>query len=554
MSYDDRSQWADPTVPEYFDPVSLFLDRHVQSGRGNATALSVDETSYCYSELTAYVAEVLARLVSAGVRPGERVFLFGRDSLDYVASWLASIRLGAIPVVVSDVYRPDDLLYFLADTGARTLLIDAEQIGKLEAIREKLPTTLKTIIIREPDDADPAALKIDGFTTAPGRSVSWLHSLPVASNAAQEISSLHKDDIAYMFYSGGTTGRAKGIPHLVSDFVIIPERHGAYWSYTPDDVVHATSKKYFTHGLWPGVLIPLYWGAHSVISRKDVTAQNVIDVIHAYRPTKLVTVPTVIKSVVNHIRERGDQPDFSSIKLAVTASEKMPLAFFNQFRKIFGIELLDSIGSAEVTYEWIANRTQEYRPGSLGKPVFGFEVRLRDASGNIVTEPGTRGQAEIRSVTATPFYWRKRDLSNQSIIDGWLRTGDELYFDEDGFYWFATRSNDVFKVKGLWVSPLEIEEHLVTDDRVREAAIVSYEDEDGLTKPLAYLVLEPGVKPSPELEEELRCLVRKALGGFKAPGRFTYIEQLPKTTLLKIDRKQLRDNPALAGTVNRAGA
>lgn len=553
MSYDDRSQWADPTVPEYFDPVSLLLDRHVQSGRSDATALSVDETSYSYSDLAAYVAEVLARLVSAGVRPGERVFLFGRDSLDYIAIWLASIRLGATPVVVSDVYRPDDLLYFLADTGARTLLIDAEQIGKLDAVKGKLPRTLKTIIIREPDDANLATLDIDTFASS-GRTVAWLHSLPIAPDADQDVTPLHKDDIAYMFYSGGTTGRAKGIPHLVSDFVIIPERHGAYWRYTPDDVVHATSKKYFTHGLWPGVLIPLYWGAHSVISRKDVTAQNVIDVIHAYRPTKLVTVPTVIKSVVAHIRENGTRPDFSSIKLAVTASEKMPIAFFNQFREIFGIELLDSIGSAEVTYEWIANRPEEHRPGSLGKPVFGFEVRLRDASGNVVTEPGMRGQAEIRSITATPFYWRKRDLSNQSIVDGWLRTGDELYFDDDGFYWFATRSNDVFKVKGLWVSPLEIEEYLVADERVREAAVVSYEDEDGLTKPLAYLVLEPGAKPSRELEQDLRDLVRKSLGGFKAPGRFAYIGQLPKTTLLKIDRKQLRDNPAQAGTVDRADA
>lgn len=538
MSHPEREHWADKPVPDYLQPTALLLDRHVQSGLGARTALSVDGHRHSYAQLLEIVKDHAGRLTGAGVRRDERIFIFGRDSLEYIAYWLAALRLGAIPVVISDAYRADDLLYFLQDTGARTLVADAEQWAKLQAIAGRLPQTLKAIIVREPDDGEHISLDA---LRAQDRQVAWHGELPIDTAGRDAHAELHRDDIAYMFYSGGTTGRAKGIPHLASDFSVIPERQGAYWQYGPQDVVHATSKKYFTHGLWPGVLIPLYWGAHSLISRLDPTAENVIALIESGRPNKWITVPTIVKSVVGHVRHHGLAPDFASITLAVTASEKMPTAFFEEFHRLFGIELLDSIGSAEVTYEWIANRPGESRRGSLGKPVFGYEVRLRDAEGRIVTQAGTKGQAEVRSVTATPFYWRKRALSDRAIVDRWIATGDELYFDEDGFYWFAARSNDVFKVKGLWVSPLEIENALVADPHVHEAAVVPYQDEEGLTRPLAYLVLAPGAALSAELEEALGQAVRQAVGGYKVPGRYLAIEQLPKTTLLKVDRKALRD-------------
>jgi len=540
MSSNERDRWVDKEVPDFFEPTALLLDRHVAGGRGLKAAFSVDAQDYSFAELLEIVKDHSGKLVSAGARCGERVFLFGRDSLEYIAYWLASVRIGAVPVVISDAYRAGDLLYFLQDTGARTLIIDGEQLGKLEAIAEELPASLKSIIVREPDAGPAGDL---ARLRAKQRQVVLHGALAIDPDGREEHASVHKDDLAYMFYSGGTTGRAKGITHVASDFIHIPERQGAYWQYRQSDVVHATSKKYFTHGLWPGVLIPLYWGAHSLVSRKDPTPENVIALIQSKRPSKWITVPTVIKSVVVHVRESGVKPDFSSIELAVTASEKMPVDFFEQFHRLFGIEMLDSIGSAEVTYEWIANRPGESRRGSLGKPVFGYEVRLRDGDGNIVDKPGVKGQAEVRSATGTPFYWRKRALSDKSIVDRWIRTGDELYFDEDGFYWFGARSNDVFKVKGLWVSPLEIEDTLVADPRVREAAVVPYQDQDGLTKPLAYLVLEPGVARTAQLEAELGTGVKDRLGGYKVPGRFAYIDQLPKTTLLKVDRKALRDQP-----------
>lgn len=362
MSNDERELWVDRPVPDYLRPTALLLDRHVQRGLGDKTALSVDQHDYTYARMLNIVKDHAGRLASAGVRRDERVFLFGRDSLEYIAYWLAAVRLGAIPVVISDAYRAEDFLYFLQDTGARTLVIDGEQAGKLLAIAGSLPTTLKSVIVREPDDGTRGSLdSLRGKV----HQVGWHGELDIDAAGREEHAEIHRDDIAYMFYSGGTTGRAKGIPHIASDFSVIPERQGAYWQYRQEDVVHATSKKYFTHGLWPGVLIPLYWGAHSLISRLDPSAENVIALIESRRPSKWITVPTIIKNIVAHVGEHRATPDFGSIAFAATASEKMPSAFFDQFHCLFGIELLDSIGSAEITYEWIANRPGESRRGSL---------------------------------------------------------------------------------------------------------------------------------------------------------------------------------------------
>ena len=199
----------------------------------------------------------------------------------------------------------------------------------------------------------------------------------------------------------------------------------------------------------------------------------------------------------------------------------------------------NSIGSSEITYEWIANRPTSFKRGSLGKPVFGYEVRLVGSDGRDVIEANVPGEAWIRSRTACFYYWRKYDKSRETFIGDWTRTGDHLQFDEDGFFWFSGRANDLFKVKGLWVSPIEVEAALTGHPSIREAAVVSFEDIDGLTKPRAYLVLREGFQQSETLIDELREAVRP-IGSYKIPESFLFIDQLPRTTLLKIDRRALR--------------
>ena len=209
----------------------------------------------------------------------------------------------------------------------------------------------------------------------------------------------HANDVTYMFYSGGTTGTAKGITHLAHDFVVVPERHGQFWEYSSDDVVFATSKKYFTHGIWPGLLIPLYWGATMVLERRPPTpGGRACELARATTSRKLITVPTVLKNMIEHVNRTKQSTRFPALKFVVSASEKMPPEMFERFHNLFGVELFDSIGSSEITYEWIANRPKSFKRGSLGKPVFGYEVRLVGADGQDVT----RGECSGRGLDPQP--------------------------------------------------------------------------------------------------------------------------------------------------------
>lgn len=548
IAYHDRmytrewKEWEDPKVPEYFNPTTYLLDKYVDTPAARKTALIVDDAQYDYETLLAKVCQAARGLTSLGLESENRILLFGTDSIEFLTTWLGAVRCGVVPAVVSDMYKAPNLLYFLRDTAAKVLFIDEEQLPKLAQIRDDLPNTLKLVVVRGlagkdyPQGASfPALVDYDDLTGTQPQS-----STPLPR---------HQNDIAYMFYSGGTTGTAKGITHLAHDFLLIPERQGAFWKYNADDVIHATSKKYFTHGLWPGILIPLYWGATCVVSSEPASAEQVTEIVERHHPTKLITVPTVIKNVLLHVEQSNRVPNFSSLSLVVTASEKMPPQVFQKFFDLFGVELLDSIGSSEVTYEWIANRPAEFKRGSLGKPVFGCKVKLVDPDGNEVTEPHQDGEAWVKSRTACLFYWRKFDRTKETFVGPWVRTGDMMRFDEDGFLWFSSRSDDVFKVKGLWVSPIEVEAVITEHPAVQEVAVIPSDDDNGLVKPKAFVVLRSGWQPSEELTKEIRQHVRE-IGSYKAPEVIQYIESLPRTTVFKIDRRALREQEGSRGTSN----
>ena len=293
---EDWRAWRDPDVPDWIDPIGVLLGRHAGTPKNLKPAIVADGRSVSYAELACLIRQYSGGLSSIGLQPEIRMLLFGTDSLDYVVTWLASVQLGAIPVVVSDLYKQRELLYFLIDTGAQVLFIDGEQLPKLIEISAELPATLKTIVVRGDIPHDLAR-------NFPHQSVVALKTALSAGTTPGKPYIRHANDVAYMFYSGGTTGTAKGITHLAHDFVLIPERHGRFWEYTSDDVVFATSKKYFTHGLWPGVLVPLYWGATLVLDRRPPTPEVVLATLRDQRVTKLITVPTVLKNVIEHLTQ-----------------------------------------------------------------------------------------------------------------------------------------------------------------------------------------------------------------------------------------------------------
>jgi benzoate-CoA ligase len=513
----DWRAWRDPEVPQHLVPT----DHIINPARGAHTALIADGAAISYADLHAHVQHLAAGLAALGATPEARLLFFGTDSLDYIATWLAAVQIGLVPVVVSDLYKPADLLYFLQDTDTAWLFLDAEQAAKLPAA-DQLPTALHTILVRG-----------EATVALANRRIVPLADLPHPGPAPRHVR--HANDVTYMFYSGGTTGTAKGITHLAHDFVLVPARQGAFWDYTQDDVVYATSRKYFTHGIWPGVLIPLAHGAAVVLDRNPPRPDVVLDLLHRHRVTKLISVPTVLRNLV----EAAEAQSFPALRLVISASEKIPPDLFERFAARFGVEILDSIGSSEIAYEWIANRPAEFRRGSLGKPIFGYDIRLVDDDGNDVTTPDTPGEAWVRSDTSCFFYWRKYRQSRETFIGDWARTGDHLVFDESGFFWFHGRDNDLFKVSGLWISPLEIEAALTAHPAILEAAVVGMADADGLTKPEAWIVLRKDHSFTGILKTELDTAVRR-LGGYKIPARYRITEALPRTTLSKIDRKALR--------------
>lgn len=529
-SFDDRiygpdwRAWQDPPVPPTLLPTELLLEQHLPAHAGR-TALIADGVAVSYGALHALVQRVAAGFAALGALPDQRVLFFGTDSLDYVGAWLGAIQAGLVPAVVSDLYKSRELLYFINDTACTWLLIDAEQVPKLEAVAGELPPTLRGVIVR--GGAAPA-LALAALTT--------LGFEALASDAPAPRHARHANDVTYMFYSGGTTGAAKGITHLAHDFVLVPARHGAFWEYSANDVVYATSRKYFTHGLWPGLLIPLAHGATIVLDRRPPRPEVVFENLARHGVTKFISVPTILKHM---LEQESDVLRFPALRFVASASEKIPPEIFAQFAERFGVEILDSIGSSEITYEWIANRQAEQRRGSLGKPVFGYDIRLVDAAGHDVVTPNTPGEAWVSSLTGCFFYWRKFATSRETFIGPWVRTGDFLSFDEDGFFWFSSRGNDLFKVSGLWVSPNEIEAALTAHEAVREAAVVGFAAPDGLTRAKAFVVLRPGFAPSAGLFATLDDAVRP-LGGYKVPAAYEVMAELPRTTLSKIDRRALR--------------
>jgi benzoate-CoA ligase len=534
--YDDKiygpdwRAWRDPVIPEQIDPIAALIGKHLGTPVWDKAAIVADGETVTYRELASRVKRTSGALAALGLEPETRMLMFATDSLDYVAVWLGAVRAGAVPVVVSDLYKARELLYFIADTGARALFIDAEQVPKLVEIAPELPASLKTIVVR--GDAGDVARHCPRQNTT-------TVAAALAASVPIEAHRRHSNELAYMFYSGGTTGTAKGITHLAYDFLVVPARHGAMWEYAARDVVYATSKKYFTHGIWPGLLIPLAFGATLVLDRRPPTPEVVLGNLRKHNVTKFVTVPTVLKNLIELVRKSGEPANCPRLEFTVSASEKMPPEIFEEFHRLFGVELHDSIGSSEIAYEWIANTPKVFKRGSLGKPVYGCEVRLIAPDGTDVTQANVPGECWIKSKTACFYYWRKYEKSRETFIGDWTRTGDNLTFDQDGFFWFSGRNNDLFKVKGLWVSPIDIEAALTAHAAVREAAVVAYDDADGLTKPRAFIVLRDGVSQGPVLIEELRKAVAP-LGSYKIPEDFVVIDALPRTTLQKIDRRALR--------------
>jgi benzoate-CoA ligase family protein len=509
-------------LPEPFNAATFFVDRHVTEGRGPRTAFRAAGRTVTYGELADRVAHAAGALAAAGLDVEQRVLLALDDSPAFAAAFWGAAKLGAVAVPVNTLMSGAEYEFLLNDSRARVAVVDAEVAPRLGAARERCPWLRAVLVVNGAagDECD--------FEATLARAKPVADAVPTS-----------REDIVYWGYTSGSTGRPKAAVHSHHDFLAAADLVGVgVLGIGPDDLVFSASKLSFAFGLGNALYFPARVGGASVLASGRITAERAFEIVAAERPTIVFAVPTLYARMLE-VPEAERRFDLSSLRYGVSSGEALPPAVFDAWADRFGLELVEVVGSTEALHDFIANRPGQARRGSAGRVVPGFEVRLVDDAGAPVPV-GTGGHLLVKGATTAPYYWNRLDRTRRTMLGEWLRTGDVFRQDAEGWFYFEGRSDDMLKVSGQWVSPAEVEAHLVTHPAVLEAGVVGDTDAHGLTRPRACVVLKDGIAPSPALAVELHELVRQRTAGYKTPTLIEFVADLPRTATGKIQRFRLR--------------
>ncbi len=511
-----------------FNVATLLVDRHVAEGRGGRPALRLGERAVTYAALQALANRAGNALRSAGVEPEQRVALLLPDGVEFVAGFLGALRIGAVPVPLNTFASAGELAFFLADSRACALVTTP-------ALMDRVPANERTGLLKAIFVVGPG--KVPGGER--GVAQSWDEALAAAAPELQ-VFATRVDEPCYWLYSSGTTGQPKGTVHLHGDMLacVVPYAEEVL-RITPDDVTFSVSRLFFSYGLVNSLFLPLFAGGSVVLAPERPDREHVLRVVRHMRPTLFFSVPTSYAALCAAIESepRRDEP-FSSVRLAISAGEPLPGPVYRRWVRLTGVELLDGIGSTEVGYIYCSNLPGRVRPGSSGVLLGDHQARIVDEHGRDVA-PGQPGELWVRAESTALHYWNQRARSKDTFVGHWLRTGDRYRRDDDGYYWHLGRTDDVFKVSGLWVSPLEVESCLLEHPAVAECAVVGEADGDGLVKPKAYVVRHAASIPVVDAAA-LQAHVRTRLPPHTCPRWIVFVPQLPKTATGKVQRYKLR--------------
>lgn len=507
--------------PERFNLAEWLLDARVAEGRGERIALRTPAGDLTYREVLGLADRFATVLAGLGVRPEERVFLALPDGPEFVGALFGTLKAGAAVVMVNPDLRAPALAPLIDYLQPRCAVIAGEQVGRwADAIG----------LAR----ARPGLLTVGA--SAPGCPAFEELARPVAERF--ENVRTHRDDPAVMLFSGGTTGRPKAVvqPHRSYAYTTVAYGQGVL-GLREDDVTLAVPKLYFGYAMGSNLFFPFSVGASACLFPERATPETIFAAIRRHRPTLLVNVPTMVSQMLAH--PDASAQDFSSLRLATSAGEALPTPLYERWRESFGVELLDGLGTAEQWHVFLSNRPGAVRPGSLGTPVPGFEVEVRDDEGHPLA-PGEIGQLWVRGGARAFGYFREMEKTQETFRGPWVVTGDLVRRDAEGFFYYQGRGDDVLKVGGRWFSPTEVEACLARHAAVAECAVVGIANDEGLTKPHAFIALRPGHAPTPELEDDLREHVAATLQPYKAPRSVRFVDEFPRTHLGKIDRNRLK--------------
>lgn len=523
----------------------LFAEAEKHRGKNNIAICTLDR-SMTYEELLSSVRRCTGLFRGAGIEPGERVALLASDSPEWIAAFLGVIGSGAIAVPLGTLLSDGDLISILQDAQPSALIVSADLLERWQRIAPDFPELQKYFVIGEA--APPAISFQEALSTAEEGEPVGARAAPAEFARAEKeqaeacATSGIESEPAFILYTSGSTGRPKGAVHAHQDARHTVECFSRdILRVSNSDRIYSSSKLYFAYGLGNSLSFPLANGATSLLLDSRPRPELIAHVFTELRPTIFCSVPATFRSLLDFV-DAGGNLDCSSLRVCVSAGEALPASLFHEWKAAMGLDIIDAIGSTEMLHMFLSNRLDRIVPGSSGFPLRGYEARLVSHGSTIIDRAGS-GDLYVRGGSCMRGYWNNEEKTQETVVDGWVKTGDVYRRDKQGAYFFEGRSDDLFKVKGLWVSPLEIESALLSHPDVREVAVIAAHDPDRLSETVAYVVHRDG-EVSERIAEELRSHVRNTLPRYKCPAVIRFVSELPRTPTGKVQRFKLREQEA----------
>jgi 4-hydroxybenzoate-CoA ligase len=498
------------------------VDRNVAEGRGGKTAFSDPARRITYAELADSVARIGPMLAKLGLQREDRLAMIILDTVDFPVLFWGAIRAGIIPIPLNTLLPVEQFRYILADSRAKALFVSAPFLKIAESAGAEISTLKKLIVVGDANAQHPdfaALLNAESPATA-------------AETCA--------DEVAFWLYSSGSTGMPKGVRHVHSSPTATAKNYAQpVLGITESDVCFSAGKLYHAYGLGNGMSFPMSVGATTALLPDRPAPAAIFEVLRREQPTLFFGAPTLYAMM---LADPACTPENGSKRLrwCVSAAEALPEHVGTEWRKRFGVDILDGLGSTEMLHIFVSNQAGKLRYGTSGIAVPGYDLRIVDDKGADVAD-GELGELLVRGPSAAEGYWNQREKTRRTFAGEWTHTGDIYVRDPDGMYRYCGRNDDMFKVSGLWVSPFDVESALISHPSVLEAAVVAKEDNDGLLRPKAYVTLKDGAKGDEPLRDTLKEHVKQQIGMWKYPRWIDFVESLPKTATGKIQRFKLRD-------------
>jgi benzoate-CoA ligase family protein len=518
------------TIPERYN-ASEILFRNLEAGRDEKIAVYSLQGNTSYGELCFKAARAGNALKALGLCQGDRVLLFLNDTTAYPAVFFGAVRAGFVPMLINTLSPKDLIRFYLQDSAAPAAVVDAEYAAMFDEETVAGTPLRSLIVVNGTPSSEPSCLKVLSGDQ-------WFLEFPAELEAAPT----SRDDMAFWMYSSGSTGRPKGIVHLQHDMAYTAESFGRHiLALQESDICFSVPKIFFAYGFGNSITFPFSVGASTVLLAGRPEPAAVLEIVERFKPTLFFGLPTLYNALLNH--PRIGAADLSSIRLCLSAAEVLSQDIFNDWRRRFGHEILEGLGSTEVLHIYLSNTPDQKKVGTAGKRVPGYEIRLTSPEGEPVAR-GKEGVMWVRGHSNAPCYWNRPDKTEQTMRDGgWIWTGDRLVEDVDGFFTFVGRVDDLIKVSGQWIYPLEIELCLSEHPAIRECAVLGMELPDRRMTTKAFVILRDGYVANDSLSRELQDHVKSKLLPYKYPRVVEYCSDLPKTGTGKIDRQKLRGTP-----------